>query len=130
MRIILCSLYLYHNCIAKIVNKKESNYFELVYEVTRSIPKGRVSTYGAIADFLALGSARMVGWALNQVKKGDKVPAHRVVNRVGELSGRAMFPTPTMMQELLEKEGLKINHDKVEDFKTRFWHPEELMKEK
>ena len=111
------------------MKKEEKTYFDLVYEVTREIPKGRVSTYGAIADFLSLGSARMVGWALNHVKKGDKVPAHRVVNRLGELSGRNMFPTPSMMQELLQKEGVKVENDKVADFKTRFWHPEELMEQ-
>ena len=83
------------------------SYFDLVYEVTRHIPVGRVSTYGAIADFLALGSARMVGWALNKSFLGDNVPAHRVVNRKGELSGRNFFPTPTMMEELLVQEGVK-----------------------
>ena len=108
---------------------ENKTYFDQVYEVTKAIPKGRVSTYGAIADFLALGSARMVGWALNHVKKGDRVPAHRVVNRIGELSGRNMFPTPYMMEELLQKEGILVENDKVVDFKSIFWHPEELMKD-
>ena len=110
-------------------NKSQPNkesYFELVYEVVRKIPLGRVSTYGAIADYLALGSARMVGWALNKGNVLDGIPAHRVVNRKGELSGRNAFPTPYMMQELLQHEGVLIENDKVSDFKNLFWHPEEL----
>ena len=106
---------------------RSSNYHQQVYDVTKLIPKGRVSTYGAIADFLSLGSARMVGWALNQCHHYEEpVPAHRVVNRKGELSGRMMFESPTKMQELLEEEGVQVEKDKVKDFKTRFWHPEEL----
>lgn len=101
------------------------NYFEQVYEVTRSIPRGRVSTYGAIADYLALGSARMVGWALNHSFGIHGVPAHRVVNRLGELSGRNHFPTPDMMEELLTQEGVRVENNKVVDFERLFWHPEE-----
>lgn len=104
----------------------QPTYYELVFEVTRSIPRGRVSTYGAIADYLALGSARMVGWALHRSFTGDGVPAHRVVNRLGELSGRNQFPTPTMMEELLEQEGVAIVHHRVRDFDRLFWHPSEL----
>jgi len=105
------------------------SYFEQVYKVTKQIPIGRVSTYGAIADYLALGSARMVGWALNKCHfQEDAIPAHRVVNRKGELSGRAMFPTPTLMEELLENEGVMISKDKVVDFDKHFWHPKELDK--
>ncbi|MCB0643879.1 MAG: MGMT family protein, partial [Phaeodactylibacter sp.] len=103
----------------------EPSYYELVYEVTRQIPRGRVTTYGAIADFLALGSARMVGWALNQSFSGDGVPAHRVVNRKGELSGRHHFPSPTMMQELLENEGVEVQNDIVVEFKKLLWIPAE-----
>lgn len=106
----------------------KANYIDLVFEVTREIPRGRVSTYGAIADYLALGSARMVGWALHQGITID-VPAHRVVNRKGELSGRNQFPTPTLMQEMLEQEGVEIRQDKVVHFKELFWHPEELDRE-
>ena len=98
------------------------SYVSLVYRVTALIPQGRVTNYGAIADFLALGSARMVGWALNNCH-GKGIPAHRVVNRKGELSGRLMFATPTLMQELLEQEGVVVENDKVRDFKTHFWHP-------
>ncbi|MCB0619669.1 MAG: MGMT family protein [Saprospiraceae bacterium] len=104
---------------------KNTSYFEQVYEVTRRIPFGRVSTYGAIADFLALGSARMVGWALHQSFSGDGVPAHRVVNRKGELSGRNHFPSPGMMQELLENEGVEVVDHRVLRFTELFWHPAE-----
>ena len=106
-------------------------YFDLVYAVTRQVPRGRVTTYGAIADFLALGSARMVGWALNHCHMlgTQAVPAHRVVNRLGELSGRHHFPTPTLMQQLLEAEGVRIEHDRVVEFGERFWHPAEALGE-
>ena len=106
----------------------KQSYFDLVYYVTQKIPRGRVSTYGAIADYLSLGSARMVGWALTQSNRsglGD-VPAQRVVNRKGELSGRNNFATPTLMQELLESEGVKVVNDRVVDFDKVFWHPQEL----
>ena len=106
----------------------EQSYFELVYYVTQNIPRGRVTNYGAIADYLSLGSARMVGWALTQSHKSSmgNVPAHRVVNRKGELSGRIHFATPTLMQELLEKEGVDVVNNKVVDFDKLFWHPEKL----
>lgn len=105
----------------------KQNYFQDVYEATRMIPYGRVSTYGAIADYLGLGSARMVGWALNKsFTNGIDVPAHRVVNRNGELSGRIHFFTPTLMQELLENEGIMVKNDQVVDFKTHFWHPGQM----
>jgi len=103
-----------------------SNYFQDVYECTRLIPFGRVSTYGAIADYLGLGSARMVGWALNKsFTNGMDVPAHRVVNRKGELSGRNHFFSPTLMQELLENEGISVKDNVVKHFKKVFWHPGE-----
>lgn len=104
--------------------KPKDNYYELVFELTRRIPSGRVSTYGAIADYLSLGSARMVGWALNN-SMGQDIPAHRVVNRKGELSGRNSFAHPDLMQQRLEKEGVKVEDNKIVDFKTHFWHPEE-----
>ncbi len=107
---------------------KHQSYFDLVYYVTQKIPKGRVTNYGAIADYLSLGSARMVGWALTQSNKssmGD-VPAHRVVNRKGELSGRVHFKTPTLMQELLESEGVEVINNKIPNFDELFWHPEAL----
>ncbi len=107
----------------------KTHYYDDVYDVVRLIPKGRVSNYGAIADFLSLGSARMVGWALNQsIKSSENVPAHRVVNRKGELSGRIHFSTPTAMQERLEAEGIKIVDNKVQDYDKLHWHPEELVR--
>ena len=110
----------------------KKNYQERVFAVTRLIPVGRISTYGAIADYLELGSARMVGWALNKCNWAakDPVPAHRVVNRKGELSGRGHFPTPTMMQELLEAEGIEVKDHKVQNFKTHYWLPAKELKEK
>jgi len=104
---------------------KEPTYHDLVNEVVSHIPKGRVTTYGAIADFLALGSARMVGWALFQGLQTYQVPAHRVVNRKGELSGRNNFATSTLMQELLEQEHVEVQDNRVVAFAQLFWHPAE-----
>lgn len=105
--------------------KREESFFELVFEVARQIPKGRVTSYGAIAACLGTRlSARMVGWAMNAAHSvKPKIPAHRVVNRNGMLSGRHHFATPTQMEELLEKEGTKVENDTVVDFKKRFWDP-------
>jgi methylated-DNA-protein-cysteine methyltransferase-like protein len=96
-----------------------------VFEVARQIPKGRVTSYGAIAAALGTKlSARMVGWAMNGTERvRPKVPAHRVVNRNGMLSGKMHFAYPEQMQELLEKEGIKVIDDKVQDFDKRFWDP-------
>ncbi len=104
--------------------RSKDNYYEHVYEVTRQIPKGRVSTYGAIAEYLGLGSARMVGWALKQ-SGAFGVPAHRVVNSKGVLTGRHQFAHPEMMETLLREEGVAVENDKVVDFKRLFWHPVE-----
>lgn len=103
----------------------KSNFFEDVFDVVRQIPKGRVTNYGSIAKFLGSGSSsRMVGWAMNASHMmKPKVPAHRVVNRNGMLTGKHHFPTPTTMQTLLEKEGIKVINDKVIEFKERFWDP-------
>lgn len=105
--------------------KKDESFFELVFEVARQIPKGRVTSYGAIAAALGTKlSARMVGWAMNGAGRvKPKVPAHRVVNRNGMLSGKMHFAYPEQMQELLEKEGVKVVNDKVQDFEKRFWDP-------
>lgn len=105
--------------------KKEESFFELVFEVARQIPKGRVTSFGAIAAALGTKmSARMVGWAMNgSFRVRPKVPAHRVVNRKGMLSGKMHFAYPEQMQELLEKEGVKVVDDKVVDFEKRFWDP-------
>lgn len=107
------------------MDKKQSpTYFDKVYAITRLIPFGKVTTYGAIANYLELGSARMVGWALNKCGGIEPVvPAHRVVNRKGELSGRNFFATPTMMQELLENEGFNIENDTIKNFKENLWNP-------
>ncbi len=103
------------------------HYFQQVYDVTCLIPEGRVSTYGAIADFLSLGSARMVGWALNNLgNQRGIVPAHRVVNRKGELSGRMFFHPPELMSKLLESEGVIVIDNYVKDFERLFWHPRQL----
>jgi methylated-DNA-protein-cysteine methyltransferase-like protein len=105
--------------------KKDESFFELVFEVARQIPRGRVTSYGAIAAALGTKlSARMVGWAMNGAGRvKPKVPAHRVVNRNGMLSGKMHFAYPEQMQELLEKEGVKVVNDKVQDFEKRFWDP-------
>lgn len=106
------------------------SYIQNVHDITCLIPEGRVSTYGAIADYLALGSARMVGWALNKASLVDQeIPAHRVVNRKGELSGRNNFPTPATMQKRLQVEGVEVIDHKVAQFQDLFWHPENLEKE-
>ena len=105
--------------------RREESFFELVYEVTRQIPRGRVTSYGAIAACLgARSSARMVGWAMNGAGRiKPKVPAHRVVNRLGILSGKHHFSPPGNMEKLLRKEGVKIKNDQVVDFKKLFWDP-------
>jgi methylated-DNA-protein-cysteine methyltransferase-like protein len=104
---------------------KTKDFFLNVFDVVRLIPKGRVTSYVAIAKYLGTGgSSRMVGWAMNAshgVK--PKVPAHRVVNRNGMLSGKAHFETPTQMQELLEKEKIKVQNETVMDFDKLFWDP-------
>ena len=102
---------------------KDVSFFEAVFEVVRQIPKGKVTSYGAIAEALGTkGSARMVGWAMNQshfVKPA--VPAHRVVNRQGRLSGKMHFSPPERMQELLEKEGVQIVEDQIIDFQKHLY---------
>ncbi|MGN6800670.1 MAG: MGMT family protein [Ginsengibacter sp.] len=104
---------------------KQYSFFEDVYDVVRQIPKGRVTSYGAIANFLGTKlSARMVGWAMNGAHNvKPPVPAQRVVNRNGMLSGKAHFSTPTKMEELLAKEKVKVKNDQVVDFEKIFWDP-------
>jgi methylated-DNA-protein-cysteine methyltransferase-like protein len=104
--------------------EKKFNFFENVYEVVMLIPKGRVTSYGAIASYLGTKmSARMVGWAMNAAHSNKKVPAHRVVNRNGLLTGRHHFETPGTMQKRLEKEGIKVKNHQVQDFTRKFWDP-------
>ena len=104
---------------------RDESFFELVFEVARQIPKGRVTSYGAIAACLGTrSSARMVGWAMNgSGRVRPKVPAHRVVNRNGMLSGKHHFKQPGLMEKLLKKEGIKVKNDKVVDFEKLFWDP-------
>lgn len=102
----------------------KTDFFSEVYEVVKLIPRGRVTTYGAIAKYLgAKSSARMVGWALNAAHQYPEVPAQRVVNRLGLLTGRIHFGHPTAMQELLEYEGVEIQNDQVKNFTQLFWDP-------
>jgi methylated-DNA-protein-cysteine methyltransferase-like protein len=105
--------------------RRDENFFELVYEVTRQIPKGRVTSYGAIARCLGTKmSARMVGWAMNGSRKAKiRIPAHRVVNRNGMLVGRHHFKTPDEMEMLLKKEGIRVKNNTVVDFDKLFWDP-------
>jgi methylated-DNA-protein-cysteine methyltransferase-like protein len=103
----------------------DSNFFNDVYDVVRLIPPGRVTTYGAIAKYLgAARSSRMVGWAMNASHTQPDIPAHRVVNRQGLLTGKMMFAYPMQMQELLESEGVRVVNDKVVEFEHVFWSPE------
>lgn len=107
------------------MDSKTISFFDQVYQVCRLIPYGRVSSYGAIAKFLSSAqSSRMVGWAMNaSFTLAPDVPAHRVVNRNGMLTGKFHFGSSSMMQELLEQEGIEIENDKVVDFKQKYWDP-------
>lgn len=101
----------------------KTSFFQDVYEVVRLIPFGRVTSYGAIAAYLgSKGSSRMVGWAVNASSMPDDVPAHRVVNRAGVLSGKHHFGG-TRMQDLLAAEGISVRDDKISDFESLFWDP-------
>jgi methylated-DNA-protein-cysteine methyltransferase-like protein len=106
-------------------NSKNYTFFQNVWDVVRQIPEGRVTTYGAIANYLGTkSSARMVGYAMNSsFGIMPKVPAQRVVNRNGMLSGKAHFATPTLMEELLQKEGIQVEDDKIVNFTKVFWDP-------
>lgn len=107
---------------------KHASFFEDVWDVARQIPEGRVTSYGAIAQYLgAKSSARMVGWAMNAVHSIKDIPAHRVVNRNGMLSGKAHFSPPEKMERLLKKEGIRVKEDTVQDFKKVFWDPSEAL---
>jgi methylated-DNA-protein-cysteine methyltransferase related protein len=108
---------------------KEYSFFADVFEVVRQIPKGKVTSYGAVAAYLGTKlSARMVGWAMNAAHSAKpKVPAQRVVNRNGMLTGKYHFATPTAMEELLKKDGVTVKNDTVVDFKKRFWDPSEAL---
>ncbi|MBC7606890.1 MAG: MGMT family protein [Burkholderiales bacterium] len=103
----------------------EPNFFERVYAVARQIPYGKVTSYGAIAKALGTGrSARMVGWAMNASHNTEDIPAHRVVNRQGLLTGKHHFDGTNLMQELLENEGVKVVDHQIVDMEKHFWQPE------
>lgn len=106
----------------------EQNFFHRVYEVVRLIPYGRVTSYGAIARYLgSSGSARMVGWALNNSHNHDDIPAQRVVNRMGMLTGKHHFGGTSAMQQMLESEGVIVKENSVLNFKEVFWDPNEEL---
>lgn len=104
--------------------KTNDNFFEKVYEVAKLIPYGRVTSYGAIAKYLgAARSARMVGWAMNASHNREDIPAHRVVNKIGLLTGKHHFDGTNLMQQLLESEGLKVVDLQIQNFNEVFWNP-------
>ncbi len=104
----------------------QNDFYTNIFDVVRLIPKGRATSYGAIAKYLgAARSSRVVGWAMNQSHSlEDRIPAHRVVNRLGMLTGKMHFDTPDLMQERLEAEGITVNKDQIQNWKTVFWDPE------
>ena len=103
---------------------ESNNFFERVYEVARLIPYGRVTSYGAIAKYLgAARSARMVGWAMNSSHTHEDIPAHRVVNRIGLLTGKHHFQGTNLMQQLLENEGIIVYNNQIQNFQDLFWDP-------
>jgi len=107
---------------------KNLNFFEKVYLVAKKIPYGRVTSYGAIAKYLgAERSARMVGWAMNASHHDDDIPAHRVVNRNGLLTGKSHFDGTNLMQQLLENEGISVKNNKIIDFEEHFWNPNDNL---
>ena len=104
--------------------KDKYSFFDDVFEVAKLIPRGRVTSYGAIAAYLGTRmSARMVGLAMNAAHTDKKIPAHRVVNRIGLLTGKHHFVPPSAMQQRLEKEGIKVVNDQVQNFDKHFWDP-------
>uniref|UniRef100_UPI00404A9E77 MGMT family protein n=1 Tax=Flavobacterium sp. TaxID=239 RepID=UPI00404A9E77 len=106
-------------------DSKEDNFFERVYEVARQIPYGKVTSYGAIAKAIGSArSARMVGWAMNASHNKEDIPAHRVVNRSGLLTGKFHFEGSNLMQQLLESEGIKVVDNKIINFEKHFWEPD------
>ncbi len=106
------------------LSEKNKDFFQDVFDVARLIPEGKATSYGAIAKYLgAPRSSRMVGWAMNAAHTHTDIPAHRVVNRNGLLTGKMHFATPTLMEELLEKEGIKVKKDKIVDYKKIYWDP-------
>lgn len=113
------------------MDTKNENFFARVYEVAKQIPEGKVTSYGAIAVFLgAARSARMVGWAMNASHNDSTIPAHRVVNRTGLLTGKHHFEGTNLMQQLLENEGIIIKNNQIIDFEKHFWNPNIALQQK
>jgi len=111
------------------LSESHKDFFQNVYDIVRLIPSGKVTTYGSIAKYLSSSKAsRMVGWAMNNAHSIADVPAHRVVNRNGLLTGKMHFATPKTMETLLQKEGVKVKDDKIVDFKEKFWDPSSELK--
>lgn len=103
----------------------DTSFFGRVYEIVKQIPEGRVTSYGAIAKALGSGrSARMVGWAMNASHSREGIPAHRVVNRNGQLTGKHHFSGTNLMQQLLENEGIEVIDDQIQNFKAVYWEPD------
>ncbi|MGS2738432.1 MGMT family protein [Sinomicrobium sp. M5D2P17] len=110
------------------MNPDNENFFEKVYAVARKIPYGRVTSYGTIARYLGTArSARMVGWAMNACNGREDVPAHRVVNRKGLLTGKHHFEGTNLMQQLLENEGVEVENSQITNFRQIFWDPSEAL---
>lgn len=107
-----------------MLQTQENSFFDKVYNVVRRIPQGKVTTYGHIAKCIGSpGAARMVGWAMNASHKLEDIPAHRVVNRNGLLTGKAHFENPNLMQQLLENEGIEVKNNQIQNFKEKLWIP-------
>ncbi|MDB2656444.1 MGMT family protein [Crocinitomicaceae bacterium] len=110
------------------LSEKNKDFFHNVFDVVRLIPEGRVTSYGAIAKYLgAPRSSRMVGWAMNASHKEEGIPAHRVVNRNGLLSGRAHFNPPEAMENRLKAEGIEVKDNQIQNFKSIYWDPSEAL---
>lgn len=106
------------------INDRHKDFFDSVFEIVKLIPSGRVTSYGAIAKYLGSArSSRMVGWAMNASHKIPGIPAHRVVNRNGMLSGKMHFSSPTAMEDRLKAEGISVENDQILEFKVKFWDP-------
>jgi len=106
------------------LNDRHKDFFESVYAIVRLIPKGKVTSYGAIAKALGTAkSSRMVGWAMNAAHSKKDVPAHRVVNRIGLLTGKMHFHPPESMEQRLKQEGIQVVDDKIQHFSNHFWDP-------
>lgn len=106
------------------INDKHKDFFETVFEVVKLIPEGRVTSYGAIAKYIGSAkSSRMVGWAMNTSHKIPGIPAHRVVNRIGLLTGKMHFETPDAMEERLKAEGIDVVNDQIQNFQELYWDP-------